>query len=152
MNIKARFPNYEVEFSGIGSGPKDTMHLGHCSQMAVFFKKDLEAKQYCDVNLHAKETSHGVCTYCSCSKQIVCDSARKDTDSYYTLLETVTHPYDKNPLSPEEKIICDVKYQLHLLGRVYGRFYNEEKNRAEIPIDELITNEEGVFVTVSELR
>lgn len=38
----ARQYGYTVTYSGVGSGPPGTEHLGHCSQMAVFVKKSTE--------------------------------------------------------------------------------------------------------------
>lgn len=36
--ILRKYPNYEVEYKGIGEGPKGTERLGCCSQMAIFRK------------------------------------------------------------------------------------------------------------------
>ena len=30
--------DYSVSFAGVGEGPSETQHLGHCSQIAVFVK------------------------------------------------------------------------------------------------------------------
>ncbi|XP_063972216.1 uncharacterized protein LOC135160017 [Diachasmimorpha longicaudata] len=38
-NIITRYPNYEVEFTGIGAGPPGTEPYGQCSQMATFTRK-----------------------------------------------------------------------------------------------------------------
>lgn len=41
LNITTRFPQYSVEFRGVGNAPQGFEHLGHCSQIAVF-KKQIE--------------------------------------------------------------------------------------------------------------
>lgn len=40
-NICTQYPDYYVEFYGIGPPPPGQEHLGHCSQMAVFVRRDL---------------------------------------------------------------------------------------------------------------
>lgn len=41
INISERYPDYEVEFHGIGAGPIGSEYLGCVSQMAVFTRKTL---------------------------------------------------------------------------------------------------------------
>ncbi|XP_066252542.1 uncharacterized protein Hen1 isoform X2 [Euwallacea similis] len=95
-NIIQRFPDYSVEFHGIGEGPSNYKNLGCCSQAAVFIKKDMLYESYissvdvkscqCDNNSPCKgpiveckllcnclctfclpDISVGVCTYLSCN-------------------------------------------------------------------------------------
>lgn len=39
--IIIRYPEYAVQFDGIGAGPSGTENLGCCTQMAIFYKKDM---------------------------------------------------------------------------------------------------------------
>lgn len=98
-------------------------------------------------------TSEGVCTHCSYSqKHTLCDASEIDrsSDSYYALLETITYPYEENKQNSEEIMLYEIKYKIYTLGRVYGRFYNEDNDRAEIPLHALISTEDGI--TVNELK
>ncbi|KAJ8734235.1 hypothetical protein PYW07_014786 [Mythimna separata] len=49
-NIVARYPNYTVTCKGIGPGPPGTLHLGCCSQLALFTAK--EYHKQADLNLN----------------------------------------------------------------------------------------------------
>lgn len=40
--IISRYPDYSVQFDGIGAGPFGTEQLGCCSQMAIFYRKDMK--------------------------------------------------------------------------------------------------------------
>nr|XP_026484585.1 small RNA 2'-O-methyltransferase isoform X2 [Vanessa tameamea] len=50
-NIVARYPQYTVVSKGIGPGPPDTLHLGCCSQLALFYAKDYQKQP--DLNLNS---------------------------------------------------------------------------------------------------
>jgi len=41
-NIISRYPDYAVQLDGIGAGPNGTGYLGCCSQMAIFYRKDMK--------------------------------------------------------------------------------------------------------------
>lgn len=45
-NLTKRFPDYTVEFLGIGEGPEHFAHLGCCSQGALFIRKDVLDDSY----------------------------------------------------------------------------------------------------------
>jgi len=42
QNIISRYPEYAVQIDGIGVGPNGTENLGCCSQMAIFYRKDMK--------------------------------------------------------------------------------------------------------------
>ncbi|CAH2100267.1 unnamed protein product [Euphydryas editha] len=50
-NIVSRYPQYTVISKGIGPGPPDTLHLGCCSQLALFVAKDYQKQP--DLNLNS---------------------------------------------------------------------------------------------------
>ncbi|XP_039745464.1 uncharacterized protein LOC120623492 [Pararge aegeria] len=59
-NIVTRYPEYTVTCRGIGPGPPDTMHLGCCSQLALFTAKNYIKQPDLDLNslaLVAKRSS-----------------------------------------------------------------------------------------------
>lgn len=53
-NICTQYPDYYVEFYGIGPGPPGSEHLGCCTQMAVFVRRDIIS----DINLDALKYEH----------------------------------------------------------------------------------------------
>ncbi|CAG4926334.1 unnamed protein product [Colias eurytheme] len=59
-NIVVRYPQYTVSCKGIGPGPPDTLHLGCCSQMAVFVAKDYEKQRDLNINSLALVASQDV--------------------------------------------------------------------------------------------
>lgn len=184
LNIATRFSEYEVYFSGIGKGPSGTESLGHCTQMAVFIRRDClntTSKNITPAFIHKEhktiytnqivpsrtpvtenypcgdflpQQNYGICTYFSYSHQIISyelTGMSKLPGVYYKVLDTVEYPFDEDPITPEEKMLYEVQYNVTTLGRVYGRFYNEEKDRSEVPLEELICNSNGLFITEKEL-
>ncbi|XP_038209491.1 uncharacterized protein LOC119830513 [Zerene cesonia] len=59
-NIVVRYPQYTVCSKGIGPGPPDTLHLGCCSQMAVFVARDYEKQRDLNMNSLAMVASKDV--------------------------------------------------------------------------------------------
>ncbi|KAB0800814.1 hypothetical protein PPYR_06553 [Photinus pyralis] len=141
-NIVTRFPNYSVSFKGIGEGPAGTDHLGCCSQMAIFIKNENE--EDCVMN---STSSFGICTYHSYTSNI---SIEYDEDSYYRLIELIEYPFHIDERTAKEKISDELKYKIGLASRRGGRFYNEDHNRNEIPVVELIYNLYTHFTSIPE--
>ncbi|XP_028515954.1 small RNA 2'-O-methyltransferase isoform X2 [Exaiptasia diaphana] len=79
---------YNVTFQGIGEGPEGTDHLGCCSQMALFEKKEL-----CQVK---EKESFG---------------------QPYQLIKQVEYPHRKSTISQEQKIIYEVERLLWFLSQ-----------------------------------
>lgn len=40
--IVSQYSDYAVQIDGIGAGPNGTENLGCCSQMAIFYRKDMK--------------------------------------------------------------------------------------------------------------
>lgn len=94
--------------------------------------------------------SFGVCTYYSYSKQTIA-YARSDNAESYKLIESIVYPYEET--DPDEVVMYDVKYKISVLGRVNGRHYCYDKERAEIPLRELTEwNSDGPYICEGELR
>ncbi|XP_018565094.1 uncharacterized protein LOC108906313 [Anoplophora glabripennis] len=184
-NIAIRFPDYTVSFSGIGEGPQGTEHLGQCSQMAVFIRKDLLSDDYlpetyyssclCDNNSPCKgltsqsnlscscvcascspSASYGVCTYYTCSKQsVLYETDREQMSSYstyYKLIEKVVYPFERDNRTENEKMRDEFNYRITHLGQAWGRFFVEERNRSEIPLQDLVYGPTGFDITESEVE
>jgi len=41
-NIISQYSDYAVQLDGIGAGPNGKEYLGCCSQMAIFYRKDMK--------------------------------------------------------------------------------------------------------------
>lgn len=173
-----RFPDYMVSFLGIGSPPEDDADKGHCSQMALFVRQDLEDDAGAD-HKHScrnvrslfttdsdgtetingtsacgdciKEHNFGICTYYSYSRQTIAYEREGVDDIEYKLIETVEYPYEER--DPEEVVMHDIMYKVSSLGRVNGRYYSYDRDRAEVPLRQLTEwHMDGPFISESELR
>lgn len=178
-NITIRFPDYSVSFSGVGEGPSGTEHLGLCSQVAVFIRKDLLSNNYlsktydsfcfCDNSSACKgstqskllcncvcascspNTSYGICTYNSYSKQITSSETDSSLDTYYKFIKKIDYPVERDDRTEEEKMRDEFDYRINHLGQPWGRFFVEERNRSEIPLQDLIYGPNGFSITESEV-
>ncbi|XP_077987051.1 small RNA 2'-O-methyltransferase-like [Glandiceps talaboti] len=116
-NSIAKEHNYTVTYSGVGSGPEGSEHLGYCSQIAIFTRNELV------------------------------ETVRKDSDcgiQYKVVVEAV-HPY-KEKVPPEEKLLQEVQYYIRFLSRNQDRNSSDEEytesdkncNRTTIPLESLL--------------
>lgn len=180
-NIVTRFPNYSVSFRGIGKGPEGTESLGFCSQMAVFekideLKEEIESDTHVEGSINVKNStctcstcipknSFGVCTYFSSTNMIYelldvplsasCNDYGKHlktASNFYSVVHVIEYPFEPDYRTPEQKILDELKYRICLMGNINGRFYNDDLDRCEIPIVELIYNQHTHFTTVCEAR
>ncbi|KAF2878686.1 hypothetical protein ILUMI_27494 [Ignelater luminosus] len=178
-NIVTRFPNYSVSFKGIGKGRDGTESVGCCSQMAVFEKiseweEEIESDTHvegsvnvtnstCTCSTCIPKNSFGVCTYFSSTNMIYelldvplstfCNDYGKHlktASNVYKVVQVVEYPFEPDYRTPEQKILDELKYRICLMGNINGRFYNDDLNRCEIPIIELIYNQHTHFTTVGE--
>nr|CAD7403855.1 unnamed protein product [Timema cristinae] len=103
-NIVGRYPDYTVEFVGIGPPPEGFSSLGCCSQMAVF----------------VKQTPHKAeCHSISADSRTEPESSGKvsqDEDSY-NLLETYTYPFHVDTRTDREKICDEAQYYISMWSR-----------------------------------
>ncbi|KAF5286337.1 hypothetical protein FQA39_LY04235 [Lamprigera yunnana] len=142
LNIITRYPDYTVSFRGIGEGPEGMETLGCCSQVAVFVRKS-DMRTY----TNDQDASFGICSYYTHYS-----GANHDVpdNKYYELIHSITYPYDTDKRTPEEKIYNELQYRINLRSNINGRFYNEELERFEIPVVELIYNQYTNFTSERE--
>lgn len=95
-NIVLRYPDYEVSFHGIGSGPGGTEHLGSCSQMAVFHRHSV---------LH--------------------DEIPEGVDCLLKTVVSHKYPHRVDNRSDEEKILDEAVYYIRLYS-ARNEEYSEE--------------------------
>lgn len=176
-NIVSRFSDYSVSFEGIGCGPKGTEKFGECSQMAIFLNKNIfddnqneeptiksffennnedDMCKFCkyeEMN-NFNFISHGVCTYESNLdlRNYDCDKCVHMQVSY-KLLDAFDYPYDEDQRTQEEKILDNAIYHMNRIsGFIYGRYFNSELDKHVIPLYELIWSDDGIDVTINDLR
>lgn len=162
MNITKRFPQYTVQFDGIGKGPEGTEHLGCCSQLAVFIRKDVICDNYiketkkctciygstccnsaasnvcsCECADCLPIYSHGICTYNTYSEGML-PSFDSETNSFYSQIAAVDYPFEIDTRTEEDKLLAELVYRMHFLGSENGRFFLYEKGYSEIPLKELM--------------
>ncbi|XP_075227955.1 hen1 methyltransferase isoform X2 [Lycorma delicatula] len=106
-NICKRFPDYEVDFVGIGPGPNGKESLGCCSQAAVFVKIHYELPGELD---HCK-------TYCEFVE--------------FEVIEHIEYPFNSNTRSNDDITRDDAVNFMRSAARC-GDYYNGE--RTEIPL------------------
>ncbi|CAH0553319.1 unnamed protein product [Brassicogethes aeneus] len=173
-NIVTRFPEYDVSFDGIAYGPSGTEKYGCCSQMALFVKKEenLELSKInlckCDKNNVCQSNNDCTKMCCNCLCDICCPTSSFGVCTYFTFsinfptckdgffknkfLEKIEYPYEQDSRTQEEKLIDEFKYRVNYFGQPYGRFFNEETNRSEIPLDSILYGPDGAFLGVPELN
>lgn len=166
LNITTRFPNYTVQFDGVGPGPEGSESVGYCTQVAVFLKHSDEDEQLSEVPRSCREIitmailnadrpneSQGICTHYSYIKQIQAFNATESnqSDIFYKELQHVDYPFHVDDRSPEERALDEIRYKLFSTYTT-SKFYNENRERIEYPLEELAKHEDGYFTTIPELR
>lgn len=126
-NICTRYPDYSVIFTGIGSAPEGFDHLGCCSQMAVFIRKDF-AKY-----LETYDENHVIIEEESSENE---STPLIESHNDYKLIHSVTYPFFKDKRTFEEKLIDEIEYLMNC--RKYDDDYiNYEADQIEIPFEHI---------------
>ncbi|XP_064650112.1 small RNA 2'-O-methyltransferase-like [Lineus longissimus] len=118
-NIAMKY-NYIVEYQGIGAPPPGKEHIGCCSQMAVFEScLANQADEWCYGMDHSQRSSA---------------SGNPAEQFPYELISDWQHPFQKDTVSLEQKIIWEAEYVMSFLAREHQ---NEEQSLDEnhMPID-----------------
>lgn len=119
-HICQRFPEYLVQFHGVGDPPEGYENLGSCSQMGFFIRKDffetLDQLQEDEVN-EENDTK----------PLIECED--------YKLVHSVEYPFFYDKRSFNEKLSDEIDYQLNRLSWLEEEYLNYETNRIEIPFN-----------------
>ncbi|XP_044762009.1 small RNA 2'-O-methyltransferase-like [Coccinella septempunctata] len=118
-NITLRFPEYNVVCLGVGKGPKGTEHLGCCSQLALFVRKDIldhsnqQLTSNCTCGAQDEEENCekcnpkkplGICTYMTASKKFTCIK-ENDLRFYKHIYKTDYQYIDDDNRTDEEKLL-----------------------------------------------
>ncbi|KAJ8971921.1 hypothetical protein NQ317_008705 [Molorchus minor] len=170
-----RFRHYDHKFEWSREQFEDwrwsrrTEHLGQCSQMAVFIKKDLldpdhVSKMYCfpcscGENSPCKGYDHRIQAHVQFySKQVIQYEIEDEGEQfpsynmYYKFIEKIEYPVECDGRGEDDKMMDDLKYRINTYGREWGRFYVEDRCRSEIPLGELLYGPNGCSITISELH
>lgn len=129
-----RYPDYMVNFYGIGRGPEEHEHLGCVSQMAVFVRRDfwkLTEEPVTEIELDLPPDLGTL------------DLNDSDSDGIYKLVYKLEIPESRDRRTREQRILDDGNYQLNFLRSQEERFYNNKKGVLEIPLNMLYENING---------
>ncbi|XP_045472332.1 small RNA 2'-O-methyltransferase-like [Harmonia axyridis] len=159
LNIILRFPEYEVSFFGVGKGPSGTEHLGCCSQMALFLRKDISdqinrlplLKCWCGKHYQGGPNClmchplipFGICSYMTKSKKF--ENIEENYLIFYKEIHSVDFLYiDDDRRTDEEKLmeimICNMNHEI-----LYG-----EKS-CYVPLYKIISTQQfGVLISEEE--
>lgn len=120
-HICMRFPDYCVQFHGIGNPPEGSEMLGCVSQMGLFIRKDfIESLERAEDEIEA-----------------VTEESRDEPvfeSADYKLIHSVKYPFFRDTRSLDEKILDECKYHVQRL-QSEDDFFNFDDNRYEIPIE-----------------
>ena len=111
-NICVRFPDYCVQFHGIGK-LEGRESVGSCSQLGLFIRKDL-----------LQSVDHEI------SENTENNNTQK-TNSYQ-LIHSVTYPFFRDIRTKHEKILEECQYHVNRF-RWIDFYFNYESDRIEIP-------------------
>lgn len=136
-NICTRFPDYVVQFHGVGKPPQGYESIGCCSQLGFFIRNDfLNSLDDTQTKLEQEPEP------CVEEPLIECED--------YELIYAVTYPYFRDNRGKEQKIIDEVTYHV---GRFRDDEYFSYKNdRYEIPFKMIANVCWQVTEDVEEIR
>ncbi|XP_066293558.1 small RNA 2'-O-methyltransferase-like [Branchiostoma lanceolatum] len=109
--VAQRF-SYDVTFHGIGTGPEGTEHLGCCTQMAIFERKQTPYDENSTVLWGTP----------------------------YELIAEAVFPYRENTLSKEQQILQEVQYYIRQI--MQRRVHGEEEEKDNDDDDDVAASEE----------
>ena len=137
-NICVRFPDYCVQFHGIGKAPEQFEHLGSCSQLGFFIRKDF--LESLDENVDVEED------FTPPEEEPIIEC--KD----YQLIHSVTYPFFHDFRGKEEKLIDEVNYQVNRFRGMEDEYFNNEADRFEIPVQKIASYCWKFTEDVNEIR
>ncbi|EFN87975.1 uncharacterized protein LOC105192258 isoform X2 [Harpegnathos saltator] len=88
-NIVRKYPNYTVSFHGICYGPVGTEHLGACTQMAIFERKQ---------------------------EPIAPEAVIEGLEGFFETIEIITYPFNEDKRTDTEKLVDEAKYYINFLA------------------------------------
>lgn len=145
-NICERFSDYTVQIEGIGKPPHGhDSEIGCSSQFALFIRKDFLAEVQEQSNGNEKKEEESTLS----SPTIQCDN--------YKLLALIDYPVFRDTRDIIQKLSDEICYQVNRYKFMGDKYYNEQKERTEIPINliingcwEITTNENEIKSVIYE--
>lgn len=120
-NICARFPDYCVQFHGIGKSPEGFESLGCCSQLGLFIRKEYLETLNKDENTEVLDESNEP------------DQVLVEVDGY-RLIQSTEYPFYLDRRTREQKILDECSYHINRFRWMGDEYFNFEADRFEIPI------------------
>lgn len=129
-----RYPDYKVFIRGVGDGPTGKEHIGMCSQLACFVRKDFWDQS---AEMNDAETQLIMPVYA--------------TDFDYKHIFSKPFPYDNNVRTADEIALDEFRYFVNRYCGLYNDYYIMEENVYAFPLSDAIRCMNGV-VNEDELR
>lgn len=104
-----------------------------------YFSYSLQIRQYEHDNQSFVENQHG-------------EKHNEASNIYFKLLNRVEYPFQFDNRTVDEKILHEALYNLHCMGTMYGMYYNEQEDRSEVPLYEIISNRNGIFTSEEQIK
>jgi len=128
-SITELYPEYSVEFDGVGFAPHDDsrQNLGPCTQIAIFLRKDFEESANNGDFAHREEASH---LDCRTGGSLVSSFPEPNSEPYKIVVHN-HHPRQVDVRSMEERVFDSVYDEILRLNEMMGR--NGEEREDEVP-------------------
>lgn len=138
-HICARFPDYCVQFHGVGKPPGGHENLGSCSQLGLFIRKDFLG------SLENHKTEENVEVSVPVAQEII-------ESEDYQLIHSVDYPFFHDTRQRHEKIFDECSYHLGRFRWMEEQYFNYEADRYEIPLKHVANSCWEITDDVDEIR
>lgn len=64
-------------------------------------------------------------------------------------MRRIEYPYDTDERTDEERVLDQIKYRMSMFGTFRSRFYDEAKERCEIPLEDIMYD---LHIDINELK
>ena len=134
-NICARYPDYCVQFHGVGK-IEGQENIGSCSQVGIFIRKDLLESLDQEISECTEETEKNddQNNETENNDAQVSDSQKSQG---YQLVHSVAYPFFRDTRTRHEKILEECKYHVNRFQWI-DFYFNYESDRIEIPFKHII--------------
>jgi small RNA 2'-O-methyltransferase len=137
QHICTRFPDYCVQFHGVGKPPEGQEQLGSCSQLGLFIRKDF--LESLDTQTEDK------------IEEIIEKPAIVECDDY-KLIHSVAYPFFHDTRQRHEKIFDECSYHLNRFRWMEERYFNYDADRFEIPLNHVANSCWEITDNIEEIR
>lgn len=140
-NICDRFPDYCVQFHGVGNAPQGFENLGSCSQLGLFIRKDFL------VSLDVVEDEET-----KTEEQEEPEQQEVTECPEYQLIESIVYPFFHDTRNRDEKILDECSYHINRFRWMEEEYFNYDADRFEIPLSSVANACWEITDNIDEIR